>query len=308
MGEDQGGMNRRTFIEQMLMGSTVLLSLSQPEHSRRYAVVVGIDTYSKLDNGNLTGCVADANDMAKLLKKLGFQVKLLLNADATRRTVMAAIHTAALNAGKDGQLLFYFAGHGAKGETMEGKKVKSYILMADTSVGNAGSGLDVDDLYHAVVSVPTKSQTVLLDSCFSAAMIGGLQLEPDRAGLKARCYNFLRLHEEPISANRTDGATQMPGSASVCYFTACAATECAWEQHGHGVFTKALIGRLQIAPPNERWGQIQKDVSIAVSNQMFSLPDGTMVTQHPQLTSHSRDLAVIRQVSQDTEHPCLIGY
>ena len=61
----------------------------------RYALCVGINEFKSLPRSSwLSGCVNDANDMAKALKKLGFtarNIQVLRDREATKKKVMAAL-------------------------------------------------------------------------------------------------------------------------------------------------------------------------------------------------------------------------
>ena len=61
----------------------------------RYALCVGINEFKSLPRSSwLSGCVNDANDISKALKKTGFtarNVKVLTDKQATKRNVMAAL-------------------------------------------------------------------------------------------------------------------------------------------------------------------------------------------------------------------------
>lgn len=77
----------------------------------RHAVVIGIDRYV---DAPLTGCVADANDVAACLSldQFGFDCEVLLDGRATRSSVLTSIGKRAYSADRRDFLLLYFAGHG----------------------------------------------------------------------------------------------------------------------------------------------------------------------------------------------------
>jgi len=82
-------------------------SISMSAQERRIALVIGNGTYK---SSPLRNPLNDANDMAVVLKKLGFNVTLKTNAD--QRTMEDSIRTFGKELRSGGIGLFYYAGHG----------------------------------------------------------------------------------------------------------------------------------------------------------------------------------------------------
>ena len=82
-------------------------SISMSAQERRIALVIGNGTYK---SSPLRNPLNDANDMAVVLKKLGFNVTLKTNAD--QRTMEGSIRTFGKELRSGGIGLFYYAGHG----------------------------------------------------------------------------------------------------------------------------------------------------------------------------------------------------
>ena len=78
---------------------------------QRIALVIGNSAYK---NAPLKNPANDANDMAIMLKRLGF--KVTLKTDATRRTMQNSIRAFGRELRSGGVGLFYFAGHGVQVE------------------------------------------------------------------------------------------------------------------------------------------------------------------------------------------------
>ena len=81
----------------------------------RRALCVGINEFTSLPMSSwLSGCVNDANDLTKALKKLGFTARtitVLRDKEATKKKVMAAL-TGMVEAAKPGDhLVFTFSSH-----------------------------------------------------------------------------------------------------------------------------------------------------------------------------------------------------
>lgn len=84
----------------------------------RKAVCVGINEFASLPRSSwLSGCVNDAEDMAKTLKKHGFSgraVSVITDGDATRKNVLAALTKLVSKAKTGDHLVFSFSSHGTQ--------------------------------------------------------------------------------------------------------------------------------------------------------------------------------------------------
>ncbi len=84
----------------------------------RYALCVGINEFKSLPRSSwLNGCVNDANDIAKALKKFGFTARsttVLRDKDATKRKVMSALKEMVGKAKAGDHLVFTFSSHGTQ--------------------------------------------------------------------------------------------------------------------------------------------------------------------------------------------------
>src|SRR5262245_33861943 len=85
----------------------------QPIYVNSMALVVGINEYADPRFPPLGNAEQDANNMADLLagSKFQFNVTRLVNAEATRQNIMAALFNLR-SCGPDDRVIVYFAGHG----------------------------------------------------------------------------------------------------------------------------------------------------------------------------------------------------
>ena len=83
-------------------------NLPSSELQRRTALVIGNGNYQTF--GVLNNPVNDANDMARVLQELGFEVKLLTN--STQREMEEAIYQFSEQLDSGGVGIFYYSGHG----------------------------------------------------------------------------------------------------------------------------------------------------------------------------------------------------
>lgn len=78
----------------------------------KHALCVGINDYPGTGS-DLSGCVNDANDWQAALAGRGYAVTMLLDANATRKNVLAALETLIASGKAGDSLVFTFSGHGS---------------------------------------------------------------------------------------------------------------------------------------------------------------------------------------------------
>jgi uncharacterized caspase-like protein len=253
-------------------GGAALLLLSSgltagPAQADR-AVVIGINEYPKLAQGsNLEGCVNDAKGIARTLTAQGFEVVSLTNEEASRSGIMETLARMKTMTGPDERFVFYFAGHGTV--ATDGA---STLMPGDASEKDEHSDIGRDELYHAILAIPARSRTALLDACFS----GGLSRKGiGRRVKKTRAYRRGGLAEAPLRRDiesGTDSNDHIAGGTEIVYFTASLANQTSGEDDFEGarggVFTHFLTARLQKATAQTLWNEVQKDVTGEVADYM----------------------------------------
>ena len=147
----------------------------------RRALCVGINEFKSLPMSSwLSGCVNDANDLSKALKKLGFtarSITVLRDKDATKKKVVAALTTMVERSKPGDHLVFTFSSHGTQVPSMPGDPDEPDGLdeaFACHDIKSAGDGWDrktviVDnELRDLFGKVPDGVLVeVLLDTCHS---------------------------------------------------------------------------------------------------------------------------------------------
>jgi metacaspase-1 len=130
------------------------------------AVCVGINNYPGIFN-DLKGCVNDARDWSALLQGFGFDLSMILDSQATRANVKAALQRLvdATNAGDIA--VFTYSGHGtqvADSSTDEGDTYDEAICLYDGNV--------IDDELRTILQGihPRATLVVISDSCFSGSV------------------------------------------------------------------------------------------------------------------------------------------
>lgn len=134
------------------------------------ALVIGINDYPSLDDGDLEGCLNDARDMGQMLQSKGFAVTTLLNEKATKAGIIGALDAMAARVKPTERFVLFYAGHGARATGGF-----SVLLPHDAREGEERNDIPSLSLYDKVRVIPSHSRTVLLDSCFSGAMSRGLK-------------------------------------------------------------------------------------------------------------------------------------
>jgi uncharacterized caspase-like protein len=212
---------------------------------RRWAVVVGVSQYHDGRINPLHYADADAKAFYDFLRSDraglgGFKeenVKLLLNDQATFRSVRSALFTFLKAATEDDVVVIYFAGHGmADPERPE----NLYLLLNDTDMDDiAGSAFPMKDVSDAVRNLYARNVVVLTDACHSAGV--GDQIHGPR-GTTVRDVGSNQINQAFLES------VQASNGGSVI-FTASGANQYSQEDAkwggGHGVFTYHLLEGLK---------------------------------------------------------------
>ncbi len=140
-----------------------------PVGATRHGLIIGIGQYrdSRL---NLRCASADAKAMHQLMTDADCglfsdeNVRLLLDAEATRENIWLELANLCRKAGPDDTVWIYFAGHGA----LEGSR--SFWVTHNADVDNLrGTALDQRHLVDFLDDIPAQRLLVLLDCCHAAA-------------------------------------------------------------------------------------------------------------------------------------------
>ena len=186
---------------------------------KRAALLVGIDLYDKFVN--LSGCVADATAMKEKLhrnedRSINYGCKLMVYGQEHKDTpITRVVLRGALEDlfSFDGDVLFYFSGHGAL--TAGG----GYLATSDAEARDWG--IPMQDLMNAANQSRARDILILLDCCHAGdAGDSPLLNPPGRAN--------------PIAALREN----------MTIIAAAKNTQAAMESGGHGLFTSAVLDAL----------------------------------------------------------------
>ena len=130
------------------------------------AVCVGINNYPGIFN-DLKGCVNDAKDWSAWLQGSGFSVSLMLDSQATRASVKAALQELVNTTNAGDIAAFTYSGHGTQvvdSGSDEGDPYDEAICLYDGNV--------IDDELRMILQGihPQATLVVISDSCFSGSV------------------------------------------------------------------------------------------------------------------------------------------
>jgi len=224
------------------------------------ALLIGIDTYASDDGTsrgstrgwtNLDGAVNDARTMqALLVSRFGFEednTTLLLNRDATREGILAAVRTHLIEQAEAGdEVVFFYAGHGSQVKntaSTEADRMDETIVPSDAHLGVQDvRDKEMRQLFGELLDRGVEL-TLIYDSCHSGSVTRGVAPGKTRA---------LKPNPEPIHA---PGPALPPPQEreGVLVLSAAQDSEKAKEVKddegtSHGAFTWALTRTLRTMP------------------------------------------------------------
>jgi curli biogenesis system outer membrane secretion channel CsgG len=211
-------------------------------NQKRLALVIGNAKYQK-QGASLDNSMNDANDMAVLLKELGFEVSL--HVDKTKQGMDKAIADFGKHlrqSGKDSVALFYYAGHAGEVEGVNylfpiDAKITSETLVETESV-------PVQNLIKQIESSGTSLNIVLLDAC-----------RDNPYPPKQRSFN---------SKNNRLATMNMPHGTIVAYSTA-SGQQASDGATNNGLYTGELLKYMRM--PKLKIEDVLKKVGLSVRKQ-----------------------------------------
>ena len=228
------------------------------------ALVIGIDDYG---DSSLSGCVADAQEIARLLEahadgSPNYQARLVTAPkDRVKRDELRGLLADLFVNARDNELLFYFSGHGA--ETPFGAE----LVTQDFSENSPG--VSVNDVLTLANDSPAQEVVVILDCCFSGDVGNVAGLQP--TGVASE-FRFAR-------ALLREGVTLLAASRP---------TELSVEEKGHGAFTRLLIEGLE--------GAAADPVGIVTPLSLYAFASRAFGAweQRPLFKAHSTKPSILR--------------
>ena len=153
-------------------------------YSGYYALVIGCSEYRngwrRLPNG-----VKDAREVTDVLKKLGFDVKLVENPGSQQLNDALNGLVPPAERDRDRAILVYFAGHGHTLEEYDGKKL-GYIVPVDAPhpdkdpTGFLSKAVSMQAIEQLSTLIKAKHVLMAFDSCFSGSIFRGGTGKPSK--------------------------------------------------------------------------------------------------------------------------------
>ncbi len=140
------------------------------EGPRKLAILIGIDAYHQ-GVPQLRNAVRDVQRVAQVLKdEHGYEVRLLLDAEAGRAALLDLLQALAEELGAADRFIFYFAGHGIAEEVDDtGSGPQGFLVPCDARRDDAGSFLAMSEVLRLLSRLPVRQLLVVLDCCFAGA-------------------------------------------------------------------------------------------------------------------------------------------
>jgi len=218
--------------------------------SHRKALCIGVDAYPTVGD-RLAGCVADARAWSSVLGGLGFDVTSLLDSDATREGILQAMVTLVSGSAEGDVLVVQYSGHGTHVLDLDGDEKAGGDAYDDQDEAlcpvdfRTGELLIDDDLGRVWDLLPPGvGVTLLFDSCHSGSANRAPQLGVADAAAHGSNRRYRALTSDDVRryrALRGAPSTTLPRSGRELLFSACRATEVAYETSGQGDFTRKAI-------------------------------------------------------------------
>jgi metacaspase-1 len=144
------------------------------------ALCIGINNYPGT-HMDLQGCINDANDWADALSARGFGVIKLLNEQATKAAMVAAMSNLISKAAKNDSLVISFSGHGTYQPDTDGDEADGLDeALCPYDLQTNGAAL-IDDEIKVLFGTRKPGVRIVLiaDSCHSGTVTRAARAEPD---------------------------------------------------------------------------------------------------------------------------------
>jgi hypothetical protein len=187
-----------------------------------YALVIGINEYAP-PIPSLHTAVNDAHAIGQLLvDKYNFQVKYLIDSDATRTKILTALHDYR-KLGDNDNLLIYYAGHGVTDKDAD----TTSWLPVDVDSADSPNAIPASELTSALHALGSRHVLIISDSCYSGNLARSvndpIQIGSDPETLK----RMVRARSRNIMASGGDEPVADSGAG------------------GHSVFANAILYALE---------------------------------------------------------------
>jgi hypothetical protein len=175
------------------------------------------------------GCELDVDNIGRILSPLGYEIKTLKTAEATRNGILASLYRASENTAEGDIFVFYYSGHGGQQPDLNGDEVDGQdetLVAYDREV--------IDDKIHEALTrfKPGVRVVMISDSCNSGSNYRGRMNVP--------------LNNEAIFRPvATKSNARVNINAQLIHIGGCRDGFTSAGYHGGGAFTMALCNAWQ---------------------------------------------------------------
>jgi len=222
--------------------------IAAADYSDSWAIVIGIDEYSKWPK--LQYAAHDADGVRQtLIEKFGFaaeKVISLKNSEATRTGILATFHDKLAHGGvkNNDRIFVFFAGHGATRKLSSGRDL-GYIVPVDSDPNQfATDAIPMTEIQNIAESLTAKHVLFVMDACYS-----GLGLTRGGGSSSFLRDNAKRIGRQMLTAGGTDQlvADGGPNGHSIFSWTLLQALNGKADLNGDGLITATELAAY-IAP------------------------------------------------------------
>ena len=230
----------------------LLITASPTFGGEKYALLVGVNEYDKRGISTLNYAERDVTVLGDELKKLGFNVKLMLGSKekssplrSTKANIEKQIDSFLLNgkAGRDKNdiVLIAFCGHGMQKELIVPKKGADGKIFYEFAKDK--NGQPIQDAYFLPVDARKDEVTTLVSLTHTLEVMG------EKGGINLMLVDACR--DDPTRSTRSITGNELNGKlpANTGVLFSCAAGQQAFEARdiggGHGVFMYHVIEGLK---------------------------------------------------------------
>ena len=132
-------------------------------NGKYHALIIGINDYKYLSK--LSTAINDSKSVAKVLKKYGFTITLLIS-NVTRTQILKQMNKLRQNLLPEDKLLIYYAGHGYFNKETE----KAYWLPIDAEMNDTTNWIIADTITSSIKTISAKHILIVSDSCYSGTL------------------------------------------------------------------------------------------------------------------------------------------
>lgn len=151
---------------------------------RYYAFVIGINNYRNIPGLNTASY--DAKKVSEVLSRLyGFEVKTLIDAQATRDSIVRELNALRKMLMPDDKLLIYYAGHGY----YNAETNKAYWLPVDAEKDDTTNWVMADDITSQLKLASARQILIVSDSCYSGTLTRSLNIDLSAKSTRTKYLN-----------------------------------------------------------------------------------------------------------------------